>query len=155
MTDSDQLNACYLAGLRMLTRQDCTAGLLFRKLVRRFSEAQVEAAVERLIREGFLQDKRFGERFIASARESGRFTGYRLRQEMYRRGFPAELIDELLQSVPVEQETELEKAGNLVRRRYPGVGSRDLDEREKRRIAGFLQRRGYGLDVIRNLLTSG
>ncbi len=155
MTVSEQPNACYLAGLRMLGRQDYATGSLFCKLARRFSDAEAEAAVERLTTEGFLKDRSYGERFIASARESGRFTGYRLRQEMCRRGFSAELIDELLQSFPSERESELETARSLVSRRYPGFDSRVQDEREKRRISGFLQRRGYSFDIISNLLARG
>lgn len=129
-------------------------GLMRKLLLRRFSQIDAKAAVERLVREGYLQDRRYAERFIATARETGRFTGYRLRQELQRRGVGVELLDELLRELPKE-EGQLERAQNLVTRRYPGFEPQTADERERRRVAGFLQRRGYGYDVVREVLGRG
>lgn len=155
MTGSNQIRDCYLTALRLLTGQDHTALALQRKLkVRKFSSADVQAAVEQLIREGFLDDQRYAERFVAAARENGRFTGYRLRQELQQRGVATELADELLQAPPDEKD-EFEHACALVSRRYSGFDPLVADERERRRIAGFLQRRGYRSDVIRCLLSKG
>lgn len=155
LTATSQASECYLAALRLLTGQDYTVlGLMRKLLLRRFSQIDAKAAVERLVREGYLQDRRYAERFIATARETGRFTGYRLRQELQRRGVGVELLDELLRELPKE-EGQLERAQNLVTRRYPGFEPQTADERERRRVAGFLQRRGYGYDVVREVLGRG
>lgn len=155
LTATSQASDCYLAALRLLTGQDYTVlGLMRKLLLRRFSQIDAKAAVERLVREGYLQDRRYAERFISTARETGRFTGYRLRQELQRRGVAVELLDELLRELPKEED-QLERAQNLVARRYPGFEPQTADERERRRVAGFLQRRGYAYDVVREVLGRG
>jgi regulatory protein len=153
LTGSDQARDCYLAALRLLTGQDHTALALQRKLkLRKFSSDDVQAAVEQLSREGYLNDQRYAERFIAAARESGRFTGYRLRQELQRLGIASEQIDALLREVP-DRDDELEHARSLVSRRYSGFDPLVADDRERRRVTAFLQRRGYQFETIKNLFT--
>jgi len=154
LTGSSQAGDCYLAALRLLTGRDYTALALQRKLIqRKFSAVEVTAAVDRLMREGYLQDRRYAERFIQSVCESGRFMGYRLQQELRRRGVPAELISELTQELPDFGE-QLDRARDLVAKRYSGFDPKLADDRERRRIAGFLQRRGYGGEVVRRVLDS-
>lgn len=149
MTGSSQTSECYLAALRLLTGQDYTGAALRRKLqMKRFSAEEAQQTVDRLILEGYLQDQRYAERFVAAARQSGRYVGCRLRQELRRRGVSADLIDQVLQALPGD-DNELEAARNLVERRYAGFDPQTADERQFRRIAGFLQRRGYRSGLIR------
>ncbi len=151
MTGSSQTSECYLAALRLLTGQDYTGAALRRKLqMKRFSAEEAQQTVDRLISEGYLQDQRYAERFVAAARQSGRYVGCRLRQELRRRGVSADLIDQVLQALPGD-DNELEAARNLVERRYAGFDPQTADERQFRRIAGFLQRRGYRSGLIRQL----
>lgn len=153
MTASDQQQAAYLTALRLLAGRDYTKLALVRKLRQRgFSAEQAQHAADRLTTAGYLQEQRYAERFVAASRESGRFTGIRLRQELQRRGVPAEIAEQALQDAPPDAEYEQEQARGLVLRRYPGIELQQADERERRRIAGFLQRRGYSSAVIRNVL---
>lgn len=151
LTGSSQAKDCYLAALRLLTGQDYTCAALKRKLQqKRFVAEDAQQAVEQLTREGFLQDRRYAERFVLAVRQSGKFIGYRLQQELRRRGVPTDLIDQVLQEFPDDGD-DLERARNLVERRYVGFDPLTADERQLRRVAGFLQRRGYRGDLIRQL----
>lgn len=155
MTATKPTGDCYLAALRLLTGRDFTVRLLQQRLQQRgFSRSDVAESVERLEREGYLQDRRFAERFVVSVRENGRFAGYRLRQELVRRGVDDALADDLLHEENV-QDDQLERAQGLLRRRYPGFDPLLADERERRRVAGFLQRRGYSGSVVRTLVLQG
>ena len=152
MTASEQTASCYLVAVRLLTGQDYTAHALVRKLVQRqFSVDQAHEAVERLKQEGYLNDQRYAERFVNAARANGRFTGFRLVQELRRRGVVPEVVEQVLQELP-DDEHELERARALVGRRYAGFDPQTADERIRRRVAGFLQRRGYRGDLIRQVL---
>lgn len=142
----------YNLALRLLTGRDYTVAALTAKLARRgCPEASVQASIARLLREGFLDDRRYAERFVEACRTNGRYLGYRLRQELRRRGVAAELIASVLAESP-ETVAELELARELVVRRYSGFNPALADDRERRRIAGFLQRRGFGVGTIRTLL---
>jgi regulatory protein len=152
LTGSSQPSDCYLAALRLLTGQDYSCAALRRKLqMKRFSAEEAQQAVERLISEGYLQDQRYAERFVAAARNSGRYVGYRLRQELRRRGVEADLVEQVLQDAPDDGD-DLMRARELIERRYAGFNPQVADDRQRRRIAGFLQRRGFPAGVVMTLL---
>jgi len=151
-TVTDTVAQTYQAALRLLAGRDYTVAVLVRKLEQRgHAPEQVAAAVARLVSERFLDDHRYGEGLIAQCRASGRYVGYRLRQELKRRGVPAEVVVELLAD-PQENGEELALARQLISRRYAGFDPVASDDRDRRRVVGFLQRRGFGAGVIRQLL---
>lgn len=142
----------YLYALRLLTARDYTAARLREKLLGRdFDEADVEAALERLVSEGWLDDRRFAQRFAESALASGRYYGPRLRQEMRRRGLQRELVSEVLGRVLAEHD-ETEEVNAIVECRFSGFSFSTASDREKRRAVGFLQRRGFSLSAIMSAL---
>ena len=98
-----------------------------------------------------MNDRRYAERFADLALSSGRFYGPRLRQEMRRRGFEADLVDDVLDGL---QDDLDEGAGvkAIMDRRYPDFRFSTSPDRDKRRIIGYLQRRGLGLSVIMKVL---
>lgn len=117
----------------------------------------ISAALVRLEQERFLDDQRFGECFAASAHQQGRYVGYRLRQEMRRRGFPDQVIASVLDpdrglcSLDAMRATATE----LVEKRYSGWSAAgDEGIRQRRRAAGFLQRRGFPLAMVLDILRS-
>ena len=142
----------YLYALRLLTARDYTVARLREKLRGRdFEEADVEAALGRMESEGWVDDRRFAERFVESALASGRYYGPRLRQELRRRGLPPDLVSEVLGRVLVEHD-EFEEVSTIVERRFSGFSFSTASDREKRRTVGFLQRRGFSLAAIMRVL---
>lgn len=138
----------YLYALRILTARDYTVARMQEKLRgREFDEADIEAALGRLLTEGWVDDRRFAERFAESAIASSRYYGPRLRQEMRRRGLPPELVSEVLGRVLADHD-EAEEVHAIVERRFSGFSFSTASDREKRRTVGFLQRRGFSLSAI-------
>ena len=106
-----------------------------------------EQVIARLQREGWLDDGRYAGRFAESALASGRFCGARLRIEMQKRGFESELVQETL--APLLQEyDEVSEVKSAVERRYPEFVYSRAAQRERQRVFGFLQRRGFGFAAI-------
>jgi regulatory protein len=142
----------YQYALRILTARDYTVARLQEKLCgRAFDESDVEAALGRMVSEGWVNDRRFAERFVESALASGRYYGHRLRQEMRRRGLQPELVAEVLGRVLVERD-EAEEVCAIVERRFSGFSFSTASDREKRRTIGFLQRRGFSFSAIMSAL---
>lgn len=134
--------------LRLLAQRDYTVSGLRQKLrAKRFQEVDLEQAVARLEQEGWVSDQRFAERFAESALASGRYFGTRLRLEMLRRGVPEELVDEQIGRLGQEQDEE-QQACLQMKRRFPDFSFAAADDREKRRVAGFLQRRGFSFSAV-------
>jgi len=149
---SQTAGQAYQAALRLLSGRDYTVATLGRKLEQRgYPAEQVADALARLVAERFLDDRRYAERFINQCRECGRYVGYRLRQELKRRGVPAEVAAELLAD-PLKNGEAVALARQLISRRYADFDPVTSDDRDRRRVIGFLQRRGFGGETIRQLL---
>jgi regulatory protein len=142
----------YQYALRLLTARDYTEARLREKLrAREFVETDIEAALGRMVAEGWVNDRRFAERFAESALASGRCYGHRLRQEMRRRGLPPELVSDVLRLI-MEEHDECRDMRPLFERRFSGFSYATASDKEKRRAIGFLQRRGFGFSAIMKIL---
>ena len=142
----------YLAALRLLNARDYTTARLSEKLAGRgFDREHVEDTVDRLAREGWVNDRRFAERFAGSALDSGRYFGVRLRQEMRRRGIPADLVAGVLGELLADRD-ETGEVRQILERRFSGFSFSAASDREKRRVVGYLQRRGFSLSAILSAL---
>ena len=74
--------------------------------------------------------------------------------EMRRRGFDADVVDETLAPLLAGSD-EVSEARSTVDRRYPGFSYAAASDRDKRRVVGFLQRRGFGFSAIMRALRTG
>jgi regulatory protein len=151
-TEQPSTEQAYRYALRLLTGRDYTTLKLKQKLLaREFGEVDAETVVARLTAEGWLNDHRFAERFAEAALGSGRFFGPRLRLEMRRRGIPPELVSEIMAQIRDEHD-EGEGLRLLLERRFPGFAFASATDRERRRVIGFLQRRGFSVAAIRGVM---
>ena len=142
----------YPYAVRLLTGRDYTiAGIRQKLALRQIDGQDIDAAILRLQREGWLDDHRFAARFAESALASGRFYGVRLRMEMRRKGFPADVVDEILAPLLTESD-EFSEVRSAAERRSPGFSYSAANDRDRRRMVGFLQRRGFGFSAIMRAL---
>jgi regulatory protein len=142
----------YQYALRLLTGRDYSVAGIRRKLATRdVAEDDLEAVVQRLQREGWLDDRRYAERFAAGALSSGRYYGVRLRLEMRRRGLTPDVVAETLAPLLAESD-EVSEVRSAAERRHPGFSFSEANDRDKRRMVGFLQRRGFGISAIMRAL---
>jgi len=138
----------YLRAINLLSRRDHTTVELKRKLASRgFSADSIVAVLERLAGEGYLDDRRFAERWTESAIQSGRGYGVRILQELQRRGVPHEIAATAVAAVAVEY-PEHDSLAAIVARRFPTFDPAFSSLKEKQRIYSYLQRRGFSLQTI-------
>jgi regulatory protein len=108
---------------------------------RGFARAEIEAAIDRLIEDGAVDDERFAIRFAEDKRELRGWGPDRIREGLARRGLDRELIDAALEGDG--HSTQLERAIELLERR----GDPPVDERSRARALAFLARRGYEAEL--------
>ena len=119
---------------------------------KKFEAAEIETVVGELERAGLLDDQRFARMFLRDQlllRPSGRQL---LRQKLLRHGVTRTVADEALDEI-LGENTEAEGVETaakkyLASRLKPGVEPLVL----RRRLTGFLTRRGYSWDLIKPLL---
>jgi regulatory protein len=142
----------YQYALRLLTGRDYSVVRIRQKLAgREVAEGDLDAVILRLQQEGWLDDTRYAARFAESALSSGRYYGTRLRLEMRRRGFTPDVVNETLAPLLAESD-EISEVRSAAERRYPGFCYSAASDRDKRRVIGFLQRRGFGFSAIMRAL---
>jgi regulatory protein len=131
---------------------------------------QIEAAITRLSKQGYVDDREFA-RFWISNRQTFSPRGPRLlRSELRQKGVSQEIVEEILAEHREEQTGRAEQAAEVasiynLQEDAPAPGTDEatalalarkrmrllsnLDPlTQKRRLSGFLARRGYGYDTI-------
>ena len=144
----EEVKRAFIYSLRTLTRRDHSEAELRRKLTgREFSAEVAEETIVRLKESGYLDDKRFALNWAESTVRNGRGYGYRVRFELSRRGIAEEIAAEVIAQLSTDfGEAEMLRA--LLLKKFPGFDPLSADERQRRRIIGYLQRRGFSLTAV-------
>lgn len=136
--------------LNILGFRDRSAVELRRSLMKKGIEAgRAAAAVDRLRDAGLVDDARYARALARSKALNAGASRRRLEQELARRGVPRDVADEAIAEVWVEEEVDQVAAATaLARKRAPSLARLDAASR-RRRMYGFLARRGYSGEEIR------
>ncbi len=128
---------------RGLSRRELGEVLLSREL----DPCIVEAELDRLEGVGLLDDAALAETIVRTQSERKGLGRAALLAELRRRGIELDLIEEALDQV--DEGDEQERAYRLAARRAGQLQSLD-HEAAVRRLSGYLQRRGYSSEIVRN-----
>lgn len=140
------------SSLNLLSFRARTAAELRRRLRQKeFPDEVVEACVTELVDRGLVDDSSFAESFV---RDRVRFRprgARRLAQELRAKGVDAETAAEAIEEVlQREERSELDLAREVVAKWARRSGEDSL--RARRRLYGFLARRGFGGEVVRQIM---
>ncbi|HEU4989851.1 MAG TPA: regulatory protein RecX [Gemmatimonadaceae bacterium] len=126
---------------------------LRRLLVRKGEPAdQVDRALDRLEAAGYLDDADFARQFARSKALGGGMSRRRLQQELARRGVDRSIAEPAIAEVYAEEEvSELDAAERLARKKMRSLARYDEATR-RRRLYGYLARRGFEGEEIREIL---
>jgi regulatory protein len=129
--------------LGLLVRREHSRKELTRKLTARGVEADAaQAAVERMIAEGWQDDNRFAELLVRSRANNG-YGPLRIRAELGMHGLDRDTIAVAMDAYDGDW---ADNARDQVRRRFPGGAD---DPATRRKAADFLIRRGFSGDQVR------
>lgn len=138
--------------LAMLSRRDHSETEVRRRLAAKcFSDEVIDGVVARLGEAGYLDDRRFARVFAESAIRNGRGYGFRLRHDLSRRGVDEATIADALDELGAEY-AELSVLAGLMARKFADFDPQTADERRKRRVIGYFQRRGFSLAAIAQVM---
>jgi regulatory protein len=154
MTDSNPpRRSTYARALDMLEARARAVTELRRLLIKKGEPPEeVDAAIERLRVAGVLDDANFARQLTRSKALGGGHSRRRIQQELAKRGVARDVSDEAIEEV-FEEEGIDETAAieRVARKKLRLLGGLDLAT-QKRRLFGFLARRGYDSDAIARVL---
>ena len=107
-------------------------------------EPEAEAAIEELVELGTLDDARYARVFIEDKRNLESWGTERIQRALLERGIEREVVAGAFAGAVGEDESELDRALELLSRRFPVPGE---DPRERDRAFGVLVRKGYESEV--------
>jgi regulatory protein len=115
-------------------------------------------AVSCMIEQGFVDDEKMAADYVAFAVERKAFGRYRVVQELVNKGINKDTAESAYESYVEEHAADedycgidLDNAAAALekRMRQTGLDSDELDEGDMRRLTGYLYRRGFSFEVIR------
>ena len=154
LRDAAGMLATYDRAIGLLAVQGRSARELERKLKQRGEPpANIVAAIERLTEAGLLDDATYARQLARSRVSSGRGDSRRrVSQVLAQKGVAREVVQEAVSEVfedeAVDEAALAEAAG---RKRLRSLGGLDAPTR-RRRLYGYLARRGHDADVIRRVM---
>jgi regulatory protein len=152
-SDDERLEQALGIAYRLMNARDRTVSEMRRQLERKGVDASTrEQAIGTLAELGYLDDQRFARMFIAYKRELERWGEDRIRSGLLSRGIDRDLVETQLDEIRgIDEETELDRALSLLRRRFPAPLR---ERRERDRALGVLLRKGYDSELALNALTA-
>ena len=143
----------YDRALNILAFRARSSSELARSLVRKGEERpHVEWAIARLTEQGLLDDEAFARSFARAKVVVGKQSRRRVQQDLARRGVSRTVSDDAIDTVfedeAIDQRSIVEDAARKKLRSLAGLDPAV----QRRRLYGFLARRGYELDDIRATL---
>ena len=131
--------------LRYLSQREHSRVELERKLAKHAEEAgEIARVLDDLQSRGFIDHSRVAESVVH--RRAGKLGAMRIRQELQAKGVEPDLVSAAVAKL---QGSEVQRAREVWRRRFDAQ-PQDANERAKQ--ARFLAARGFGGDVIRQVL---
>jgi regulatory protein len=114
-----------------------------------FSTKAIETTIEELIHSGYIRDRKYAENWIVRRQKSNPRGKTLLKKELVNKGIDRETAEQVVANVETEDETKV--ALQIAQKRmkqYTGLPIHVA----KRRLHGFLARRGFGSEIVRHVL---
>jgi len=137
------------SALRLVTHRARTEIELRRRLARNgFAPEAITTTIERMHEWHYLDDEDFARRFVESREGHRPRSASMIRRELVGKGVDAEMAGQVVEEAEIDDEAIARELG----RKWLTQHTRDEEEARRRKLIGFLQRRGFGWDVIRRVL---
>jgi regulatory protein len=147
----DEVGRATEAALRLVAQRPRSVHELRDRLRRReFAPESIEAAVERLTEWRYVDDTDFARLWVEH-RERHRPRGRRLLEaELRQKGVDREIVREALDAAEIDEFAAALELGRAKLRGYAGLEAVVV----RRRLGGYLARRGYQAETVRRVLAS-
>lgn len=146
--EADDEKMAYQYGLRIALMKTVSVFDCRKKLkTYEFSPKSIELAIDKLIANDFLSDRRFAAHFYEM--KQSQWGRYRIQQGLKCHGISNELIREVTTDM-ADADQEYEEALKFARRKLDSVGT--LDQKGYGKVYGFIGRKGYSADVVRRVM---
>ncbi|MFD3166152.1 RecX family transcriptional regulator [Herpetosiphon sp. NSE202] len=152
IAQAEEVDKAYNAALVFLAARPRSSQEIRTRLRKReFPDEHIDLAIEKLAQIGLVNDAAFA-RFWVENRQQHRPRGARaIQTELSQKGVQRDLISEVLNEL-TDQDEEQERAFSVARSALRRYANEPTKMAFSRKMAGLLQRRGFGFDTIKPVL---
>ena len=137
-----------LRAMHLLERMDRTEAELYTKLKRDlYPEDIIEIAMQYVKSFGYIGDKEYARRFVES--RQGSKSKLEIKMSLLQKGISKEIVSEVLEAYYDGQDESMAIQRLLNKKRY---SAETATEEEKRKIYGYLMRKGFAYEEIRRVI---
>ncbi len=147
--------SAYNYALNLLAARPYATRALHRKLIQKeYSAADADDAIRRLVANGLLDDTKYAEQYARSKILATGASKRRLTQDLYRKGIKSDIASAAIDTVVSDEEIDTAALiERVARKKLAQLG--DLEPLVlRRRLFGFLARRGYDVDEIKRVVAA-
>ena len=147
--------SAYNYALNLLAGRPYSTQALRKKLIQKeYVAADADDAIRRLVDNGLLNDAKYAEQYARSKIVSSGVSKRRLSQDLYRKGIKGDVATAAIANVIADEAIDTAAiVERVARKKLAQLG--DLEPLVlRRRLFGFLARRGYDLDEIKRVVAS-
>lgn len=136
--------------LRRLSVQPRTRAELATSLTEKEIPTDVaDRILDRMTEVGLINDETFAKDWVASRQQRRHLSRRKLADELRQKGIAPGLVEDAL--VDVAEDDEYQAALDLAERKLPALARHEVPV-QRRRLAGMLERRGFGIGLIHRVL---
>lgn len=149
---ADEQERAYEQALSFLSYRPRSSAEVTRRLQEKgFAGAVVDAVLERLSRSGLIDDEAFARYWIANRDQFNPRGARALRYELQQKGVSNRIVDALLEEVDDAENAYRVAAERLARWGRMSESQRPDPVALRRRLSGYLQRRGFSYAIIQEV----
>ena len=144
----------YNYALNLLAARPYSSRALHRKLIqKKYSAADADDVIRRLVDNGLIDDKKYAEQYARSKMLSTGASKRRLTQDLYRKGIKGDVATNAIANVIDQDEIDPTAViERVARKKIAQLGNLEPVV-IRRRLFAFLARRGYDLDEIKRVVS--
>jgi regulatory protein len=134
--------------LHLLSFKDFSYAELFKKLENNYAEGICYDVCNKMVRLGFINDRRYAQKLARNLFEVKHFGIHRVKQEMLLKGLPDEAVDEAVEKY---EDGTAERLSELINKKYARYLT---DENGVKKVKAALVRMGYSYSDIKAALNA-
>ncbi len=139
-------------GLRLLNFKMRTEQEIRRRMKEKeYTEDVVDTTIEYLYYLNYLNDEEYASKFIKDKSNLKNMGKERIKRELYAKGIDKEIINNQIEEI-VDDDDEYEKATEMAIKKLETTYKNDDKNAQYRKLGGFLQRKGYSMNIVFKIL---
>ncbi|WIV13841.1 RecX family transcriptional regulator [Proteiniborus sp. MB09-C3] len=150
--EQEEIDSCKAYGLKLLSYKARNEYEIKDKMLKKgYNENHIEEAIKYLREQNYIDDEEYAKNYIQDRVKIKKLGYNRIKGELFQKRIDGEIIEDTLNEL-IDMEDEYKRALELAEKKVNTTYRNDDTQAVYRKLGGFLQRKGYSMDIIIKVL---